>query len=143
MRNTALFCILFLGILAGVCQQLARPTRTAVVKGRFTEEFRGIDGRYAYLMNEDNRPLDSCLMLDNSFTLTTDVRAKQLPVRIRFARLDLEQPLTLRPGRRVALTVRPPELQKQYEEAVREAIARLDSAGLTIPDSLWYRRRKL
>ncbi len=137
MRNTFLFCILLLGITVSVCLQLTRSPRTAVIEGRFTEEFGGIDRRYAYLTTEDDRLLDSCLILDNRFTLATDVPAKQLSVRIRFARLALEQPLTLHPGGRIAFTVRPFDLRKQYEEAIREAIARLDSAGLTVPDSLW------
>lgn len=140
MRNTAIFATLFLGILAVVWLQLERPTRRAVVEGRFTEEFR-VRSVYAYLVAEDGEGnelrLDSCLIRDNRFTLETCVRHRKLAARIRIARHDFERRLTLRPGREVALTIRPFDWRTQYAEAVEEAIARLDSAGLTLPDSLW------
>lgn len=139
MRNTTLFSILLLGILAVAYLQLVRPTRTVVLEGRFSEELGEIDRQYAYLVTADDaceRRLDSCLILGNRFTLTTDVQERRLAARVRFARLDIERKLTLEPGRDIELTIRPIDLHAQYEEAIREAIARLDSAGLTIPDSL-------
>ncbi len=146
MRNTTLFAILVAGILAVVYLQLARPTRTVVLEGRFTEELEGIDGGYAYLVTEDatggERRLDSCLICGNRFTLTTDVQTRRLTARVRFARIDLERELQLEPGRDVSLTIRPLDLHAQYEAAVREAIARLDSTGLTLPDSLWQERQE-
>lgn len=136
MKNTAVFAILCLTIATVFYLQLEQPNRTATVEGCFSEEFRGVDYRYAYLSTVDEagalRLLDSCLVRQNRFTLSTEVPRKGLNVRISFARLDFARELTLKPDRRFAVTIRPQAIL--WQEAIEEAIARLDSAGYLRPE---------
>ena len=52
-------------------------------------------------------------------------------------KLGYEAQLELRPRRTVELTIDPEPLDLQREEAIREAIERLDSTGVSLPDSVW------
>lgn len=136
MRNTFIFLIVLAGIAATVVINIRDMSRTAVVEGQFAPEIRRVNYKWAYLRDSASRSiLDSCLVLENRFTLTDEVRKAVVPYLITFSGLDIESGVHLRPQQTVRLTISPDTGPDPWEEAILEAIARLDSAGLTITES--------
>lgn len=137
MRNALIFAILLLGLAASGALALRGTSRIATVEGSFDEHIRRIDYRYAYLHDAKGRILDSCLILNNRFTLAGRIEAHEARCRITFSGLDPTAELLLHPQQTVRfhITAQDP-FAAQYAQAVEDAIARLDSAGYIRPDTL-------
>lgn len=139
MKNTTIFALVLSGLAGTFLLALSGTSRTATVEGTFGPEIRRVDYHWAYLHDDaQGCIIDSCLIAGNRFTLTGKVARRQLPCRITFSGFSPEAEVVLHPQQTVRLniTARPDMSAPQYEEAIRNAIARLDSAGYTIPDSI-------
>lgn len=137
MRNCAIFLLVLLAIAATGIAALRDNTRTATVEGIFSDRLYIIGRPRAYLRNAaDDSILDSCVISDNRFRLTCDVAHKKLLCRVTITGCDSTSEIVLHPQQHVRLHIGPDPLEEQWQEAVEAAIARLDSAGLTPPDSL-------
>ncbi len=140
MKNTLIFLLLLLTIV-GVTLLATRDTsRKATVNGIFAKEFEGIDYKWIYLRADSTgQTLDSCLIVDHRFTLGGEFDTEKLPCRIVIPASNFETSILLAARQEVELRIQPdPEYySRMAEQALREALARLDSAGVSIPDSLW------
>ncbi len=144
MKNTAIFLLAVAGILTAALFAARGTSRTASVEGCFAPEIRGVDYKWAYLtLEEEDTVLDSCLILENRFTLSGEMPEKRTSCRIFFRGIPVEKTLCLHPRQTLRLNIAPDQtlkaLTEQHEAAIREALERLDSRGMTIPDSLWSR----
>ncbi len=138
MRNCAIFLLVLLAIAATGIAALHDNTRTATVEGIFSDRLYIIGHPRAYLRNAtDDSILDSCVISDNRFRLTCDIARKELLCRIIITGCDSTSEIVLHPQQHIRLHIGPDPLEEQWREAVEAAIARLDSAGLTPPDSLY------
>ncbi len=138
MKNCAIFLLVLLAIAAAGIAALRDDTRTATVEGIFSDRLCIIGHPRAYLRNAaDNSILDSCVISDNRFRLTCDIARKELLCRITLTGRDSVSEILLHPQQHVRLQIGLDPLEDQWREAVEEAIARLDSAGLTPPDILY------
>lgn len=142
MKDAAIFALLLLTLAGSALLAATDRSRKASVQGTFAPEFTGINYKWAYLRADKNGEiLDSCLILEHKFTLSGEVPDKDFPCRITFSKQKAEIPIRLAPRHTVNLTLSAnttSEMDLQIEEAIEDALARLDSAGLTIPtpDSL-------
>lgn len=140
MKDTTIFALLLLVIAASALLGTRNRTRKATIKGTFAAEIGGVDYQWVYLRQDaDDAVLDSCLILDNQFTLAGEIPDADFPCRIVSPKLDIDTPLQLNPQQTIALNISAEDYRKQVEEAFEEAIARLDEQGVTRPDSLWKR----
>lgn len=142
MKNTTIFALL-LTVIAGCALFAVRDNSCkATVHVSFGPEFAGLDYKWAYLIDAaTNDILDSCMVLNNRFSLSHDILTHELPCRIALPNFKFEEPLTLTPGKTIAMNIRPDmTLEELNRMTIENAIARLDSLGLTIPDSLWNQR---
>ncbi len=138
MKNCTIFLLVLLAITTAGIAALRDYTRTATVEGIFSDQLYIIGHPRAYLRNAtDDSILDSCVILDNRFRLACDVAHKKLLCRITLTGRDSVSEILLHPQQHVRLHIGLDPLEEQWREAVKEAIARLDSAGLTPPDSLY------
>jgi len=138
MRNCTIFLLVLLTIAASGILALHDTTRTATVEEIFSDQLRIVGYPRAYLRNAaDDSVLDSCIISDNRFRLACDVALKELRCRITITGCDSASEIVLHPQQHVRLHIGPDPLEEQWQQAVEEAIARLDSAGLTRPDSLY------
>ncbi len=138
MKNCTIFLLVLLAIAAAGIAALRDYTRTAIVEGIFSDRLYIIGHPRAYLRNAaDDSILDSCVISDNRFRLACDVAHKKLLCRITITGCDSTSEIVLHPQQHVRLHIGLDPLEEQWREAVEEAIARLDSAGLTPPDSLY------
>ncbi len=138
MKNLTIFLLVLFTTVATGIFALRDTTRTATVEGIFSDRIRVIGHPRAYLRNAaDDSILDSCVISDNRFRLACDIARKELHCRITITGCDSVSEIALRPRRHVRLRIKFDPLEEQWRQAVEEAIARLDSAGLTIPDSLY------
>ncbi len=138
MKNCTIFLLVLLAIAAAGIAALRDYTRTATVEGIFSDRLYIIGHPRAYLRNAaDDSILDSCVISDNRFRLACDVAHKKLLCRITITGCDSTSEIVLHPQQHVRLHIGLDPLEEQWQEAVEEAIARLDSAGLTPPDSLY------
>lgn len=139
MKNTLIFVLLLAALAATVALAATDRTRTATVRGRFADCLGGVDYRWAYLCDAaDDRVLDSCLILGNRFTLKADLSDDPHGCYLSMPKLAYEAWIELRPRRTVEVTIDPEPFERQREEAIREAIERLDSTGVSLPDSVWF-----
>lgn len=137
MRNALIFAVLLAGMAASAVLAVRGTSRMATVEGSFAEDIRRIDYHRAYLLDTQGRVLDSCLILNNRFTLVGRIEQREARCRIVFSGLDPTAELLLRPQQTVRfhITAEDP-YAAQYAQAVEQAIARLDSAGYIRPDTL-------
>lgn len=146
MKDATIFALLLLVFALCAIIAVLDTSRMAVVNGTFAPEFSNVNWRWAYLRPaSSDEILDSCLVTEHKFTLSSEVPDEKTPCRITFSKLSVEPSLRLSPGQTLELQISAgfqPNHTEQHEEAIREAIARLDSAGLTLPDSLWEARKR-
>ena len=137
MKNFTIFLLILLAIIGTGILALRDTTRTATVEGVFSDQLRVVGHPRAYLRNAaDDSILDSCIISDNRFRLACDITHRELRCRITISCCDAASEVVLHPQQHVRLHIGPDPLEEQWRQAVEEAIARLDSAGLTPPDSL-------
>lgn len=137
MKNLAIFLLILLTIATTGILALHDTTRTATVEGIFSDQLRIMGHPRAYLRNAtDDSILDSCIISDKHFRFAYDIAHKELRCRITISGCDSASEIVLHPQQHIQLHIGPDPLEEQWREAVEEAIARLDSAGLTPPDSL-------
>lgn len=140
MRNTFI-ALLLVAVLGLIPWMVSRNNRTATIHGSFPEELVGVDYNWVYLRSE-SEILDSCIVSENRFELSTEVGTRQMTARVEIPCCSLEQKLTLRPDQEIELRVSLDEYyRRKVEYALHEATARLDEHGLSIPDSLWLQMR--
>ncbi len=138
MRNCTIFLLVLFAMAATGILALHDTTRTATVEGIFSDQLCVIGHPRAYLRNAaDDSILDSCVVSDNRFQLACDIAHKKLRCRITITGCDSASEIVLHPQQHVQLHIGPDPLEEQWRQAVEEAIARLDSAGLTPPDTLY------
>lgn len=141
MKNSSIFATLLAVLAATALLATTDRTRTATVVGRFSDRLGGIDYKWAYLYDgtDDSTILDSCQILGNRFSLKTGVRSDSCDYRIAMPQLDYEAWITLRPRHTLELNIDPEPFERMLEEEIREAIERLDSTGVSLPDSIWLK----
>lgn len=146
MKDTTIFALLLLVFTLSALLAARDTSRTAIVRGSFAPEFTNVNWKWAYLHPAGSDDiLDSCLITEHRFTLSSDIPESDYPCRISFSRVPIEPSLHLSPRQTLELHISAgmrQELAEQHAEAVREAIARLDSTGLTLPDSLCEERQR-
>lgn len=141
MKNSSIFATLLAVLVASGFLATSDRTRTATVTGRFSDRLGGMNYQWAYLYEatDSTAVLDSCQILGNRFTLKTGVRGESRDYRIAMPGLDYDAWITLRPQHTLELNIDPEPFERMLEEEIREAIERLDSTGVSLPDSVWYR----
>lgn len=140
MKDTTIFALLLLVIAASALLGTRNRSRKATIKGTFAAEIGGVNYQWTYLRrNADDAVLDSCLILDNRFTLSGEIPDADFPCRVVSPKLGMDTPLQLNPQQVIALNISAEDYREQMEEALEEAIARLDEHGVSLPDSVWKR----
>lgn len=148
MKNSSIFILLLVVLVASGILAATDRSRMATVVGRFSDCLGGVDYKWVYLYDESDgsgevQALDSCLILDNGFTLRADVPCDSRDCRIVMPQIGYEAPVTLHPRRTLEANIAPEPFERIAERELRAALARLDSTGVSLPDSVWCGMQEL
>lgn len=140
MRNTLILLVL-IAIIGLIPWMVSRNKHTATVRGTFPDELTGVDYNWVYL-HCDEEVLDSCIIADNRFELTAEVNDQRRIATVMIPCCSLTQQVTIRPRHEIAIRVSLDEYyRKKAEMTIIETMARLDSSGVSLPDSIWNQLR--
>lgn len=142
MRNTIIFTIILLALVCTAIYASTDRSSSATINGRFDDCISKIDYQWAYLQNEETKEvLDSCLVTEHRFTLTSNIPKKGLTCAVAFSYSTVRMTLNLTPRKTIALNIISDPEQYMHEMldklfAVQDSLARLQADSLLIVDSL-------
>lgn len=139
MKNSLIFGLLVVMLICATIGATTNRSTSGTVEGLFEKNICRVNHQWAYLRDSvKNEILDSCLIINNKFTLTGQIPGNQYPCRITFSKLRIAPRLYLSRDRKTALTIASDTTRDFTPSPKPDSTmsARADSLHRQHPDSL-------